>query len=135
MIEIGFWTDRLPPWLSVCWESTRKTRRLGSVHGEGGSVRFVKYGAICYPAGKYGPAPSIRGRTPASMGAANSSTARESGTESARFRKASQVLVDGDLSLGARAAEAAGGLLDCDGKDGGTPCRMVFLEDGGHWAE
>jgi hypothetical protein len=128
------------PWLCVGGSSVegsdRTRRRLGSNPWNGrGSVRFVKYGAICYPAGRNGPAPSIRGRAPASMGAADSSTARETWAQSARFRKASQLLVDGDFSMGTGSAEAAGGLLDCDGKDGWTAGRMVFLEDGGHPAE
>jgi len=96
---------------------------------------WIKYGAICYAAGSYGPAPSICGRTPASMGAANSSTAGEAGAQPVRFRKASQVLVDGDLAMGAGATEAASGLPDCDGKDGGTKGRLVFLENGGHQPE
>jgi hypothetical protein len=68
------------------------------------------------------------------MGAANSSTAGRAWTEPIRVRKASEVLVDGDLTLGARAAEASGRLPDYNGKTGGAARRVVFLEDGGHWA-
>jgi len=97
-------------------------------------VHIVIYGTICYPAGTDGPSPSIRGCPPASMGAANSSAAREDGIESVRFWKAVGLLVDGDLPLGTGAAEAAGRLPDYDGEDGWTACRMVFLEDGGYLA-
>jgi hypothetical protein len=66
------------------------------------------------------------------MGAADSSTAREIWVESAGFRKAAELLVDGDLSMGAGAAEAASGLPAWNGQDGWTARGMVFLEDGGH---
>jgi len=99
---------------------------------EGRESAYVKYGTICYPASRYGPAPPIRGCSPACMGAADSSTAREIWVESAGFRKAAELLVDGDLSMGAGAAEAASGLPDWNGQDGWTAQGMVFLEDGGH---
>lgn len=113
------------------------TRRVGSGYGAGAVVFlkvWIKYGAICYAAGRYGPPPSICGRSPASMGAENSSPAGEAGAESARFWKAFEVLVDGDLAMGTRAAEAAGRLPDRDGENGGPIGGMVFLEDGGHHA-
>jgi len=116
-------------------DGSRRLHALERTHKCAFLKVWIKYEAICYAAVRYGTASSIRGRPPASMGAANSSTPREAGAQPVRFWKASQVLVDGDLALGTGAAEAARGLSDCNGKDGGIVRGMVFLEDGGHHAE
>ena len=97
-------------------------------------MHIVIYGAICYPAGRYGSASSICCRSPASMGAPDSSTAAKASTQSIRFRQTPQMLVHGDLAMGTRAAEAACRLPDFDGKDGRSAGRMVFLEAGGNFA-
>ena len=107
--------------------------RLNSSFREGGrSVHFVIYAPICYPAGRNGPAPTIRGCPLASMGAADSSTAGAVGAQPVRVRQAFEVFLHGHLPLGAWPAEASGRLLDHHGKTRRAACRMVFLEDGGH---
>ncbi len=91
------------------------------------------WGCICYPA-RNGSASTVRGHSPASVGAAHSISAREPRTESIRVRKAPELLVDGDFAMGARAAEAAGRLPDYDGENGWTARGLVFLEDGGDFS-
>src|SRR5579862_1582142 len=121
------------PGRSHCREPRPAHARLNSSSLEAGcSVRIVIYGPICYPSGQHGPSQTIRSRSPASMGKANSSTPRATWTESVRVRQAFEVLLDGHLPLGAWPAETSSRLPDYDGKTGGAACRMVFLEDGGH---